>query len=108
NDRMIMSLNKYLYAVQHYFVVFFFSSRRRHTRCYRDWSSDVCSSDLTQHQGLDLDAALAGSARPGHDDINSQDRFFGPIFEAGQIGRASCRERVKIAVVGLSLKDNSV
>src|SRR5207245_2042220 len=26
---------------------FFFSSRRRHTRCYRDWSSDVCSSDLT-------------------------------------------------------------
>src|SRR5207245_7205633 len=23
-----------------------FSSRRRHTRCYRDWSSDVCSSDL--------------------------------------------------------------
>src|SRR5207245_6821698 len=29
------------------FVLFFFlSSRRRHTRCYRDWSSDVCSSDL--------------------------------------------------------------
>src|SRR5207245_7327508 len=25
---------------------FFFSRRRRHTRCYRDWSSDVCSSDL--------------------------------------------------------------
>src|SRR5271169_59265 len=25
---------------------FFFSSRRRHTRCYRAWSSDVCSSDL--------------------------------------------------------------
>src|SRR5207245_3142903 len=24
----------------------FFSSRRRHTSCYRDWSSDVCSSDL--------------------------------------------------------------
>src|SRR2546422_5206664 len=28
------------------FSVFFFSSRRRHTRCSRDWSSDVCSSDL--------------------------------------------------------------
>src|SRR5271157_1427246 len=28
------------------FVFFFFSSRRRHTRCGRDWSSDVCSSDL--------------------------------------------------------------
>src|SRR6266542_102949 len=27
-------------------LCFFFSSRRRHTRCYRDWSSDVCSSDL--------------------------------------------------------------
>src|SRR5208282_2304257 len=26
---------------------FFFSSRRRHTSCYRDWSSDVCSSDLS-------------------------------------------------------------
>src|SRR5207253_7644311 len=28
------------------FCVFFFSSRRRHTRWPRDWSSDVCSSDL--------------------------------------------------------------
>src|SRR3989449_4994091 len=28
-------------------IVFFFSSRRRHTRCSRDWSSDVCSSDLS-------------------------------------------------------------
>src|SRR5690606_21304439 len=28
------------------YVVFFFSSRRRHTRFSRDWSSDVCSSDL--------------------------------------------------------------
>src|SRR6266542_2384855 len=27
-------------------LAFFFSSRMRHTRCYRDWSSDVCSSDL--------------------------------------------------------------
>src|SRR6266550_3847797 len=29
-----------------YMFFFFFSSRRRHTRCSRDWSSDVCSSDL--------------------------------------------------------------
>src|SRR5438045_6143317 len=28
------------------FFLFFFSSRRRHTRCLSDWSSDVCSSDL--------------------------------------------------------------
>src|SRR2546429_2910083 len=36
----------------HSYLFFFFSSRRRHTRCSRDWSSDVCSSDL----GTDLPA----------------------------------------------------
>src|SRR5262245_64257809 len=35
----------YLSMVDH-FLFFFFSSRRRHTRCLSDWSSDVCSSDL--------------------------------------------------------------
>src|SRR5690349_22289968 len=35
-------------------LYFFFSSRRRHTRSLRDWSSDVCSSDLG-----DFDAAVA-------------------------------------------------
>src|SRR5947199_9015161 len=29
-------------------TTFFFSSRRRHTRCLSDWSSDVCSSDLVR------------------------------------------------------------
>src|SRR3712207_9540385 len=33
---------------------FFFSSRRRHTRYWRDWSSDVCSSDLYNSGGLDI------------------------------------------------------
>src|SRR6266498_4196470 len=37
--------------------VFFFSSRRRHTRCGRDWSSDVCSSDL-------IGAKIAGPDDP--------------------------------------------
>src|SRR2546422_9296133 len=32
-------------------MYFFFSSRRRHTRCSRDWSSDVCSSDLAAGGG---------------------------------------------------------
>src|SRR5690606_39493829 len=32
------------------FLVFFFSSRRRHTRFSRDWSSDVCSSDLAERE----------------------------------------------------------
>src|SRR5947199_5554797 len=31
-----------------YDIFFFFSSRRRHTRCLSDWSSDVCSSDLIE------------------------------------------------------------
>src|SRR5690554_7786939 len=35
----------------HFFFFFFFSSRRRHTRCGRDWSSDVCSSDLSVPHG---------------------------------------------------------
>src|SRR2546422_10127610 len=43
-----------------YFFFFFFSSRRRHTRCSRDWSSDVCSSDLLKLKGeVDL-AFVAG------------------------------------------------
>src|SRR5215203_1352753 len=32
--------------------LFFFSSRRRHTRYWRDWSSDVCSSDLALRVGF--------------------------------------------------------
>src|SRR3712207_9347602 len=43
-------------------VLFFFSSRRRHTRYWRDWSSDVCSSDLS---GEDVDAAVAGDRVDG-------------------------------------------
>src|SRR5207247_5861303 len=42
------------------FLCFFFSSRRRHTRSTRDWSSDVCSSDLlTGWWGLPLSAQKA-------------------------------------------------
>src|SRR5256885_6628328 len=41
------------------FIVFFFSSRRRHTRLQGDWSSDVCSSDL------ELEAGLVAPARQG-------------------------------------------
>src|SRR5205809_1535622 len=41
----LVLLETYSIKLLHFFV-FFFSSRRRHTRCSRDWSSDVCSSDL--------------------------------------------------------------
>src|SRR5207249_7842856 len=48
-----------LEAVLFFFFFFFFSSRRRHTRSKRDWSSDVCSSDLS--------ASPRRRARPRHD-----------------------------------------
>src|SRR5256884_3426764 len=51
-----MLLNSLAYRAVHaqsHFCIsfFFFSSRRRHTRCSRDWSSDVCSSDWGGEQG---------------------------------------------------------
>src|SRR5437764_7819733 len=63
-------------------VVFFFSSRRRHTRYIGDWSSDVCSSDLTrnpgEHQSTIMSArsvvilAVLGTALPGPTPIHAQ------------------------------------
>src|SRR5205814_3596412 len=49
---------------------FFFSSRRRHTRCLSDWSSDVCSSDLVVTEsrsggGAGAGAGGVGAAVPG-------------------------------------------
>src|SRR5258707_3340670 len=41
---------------------FFFSSRRRHTRYWRDWSSDVCSSDLGEIQLTLSDFTFNGSS----------------------------------------------
>src|SRR5439155_10024940 len=47
-------------------IVFFFSSRRRHTRWPRDWSSDVCSSDLTPgHPAAGGDAEGGGGPPRG-------------------------------------------
>src|SRR2546422_3079435 len=44
---------------------FFFSSRRRHTRCSRDWSSDVCSSDLIRWSAAhQLDRSRQPAVRP--------------------------------------------
>src|SRR3989442_7778425 len=49
----------------YYFVpsFFFFSSRRRHTRCGRDWSSDVCSSDL-RYRLVKIQREVAPAAAP--------------------------------------------
>src|SRR5207247_3306699 len=45
---------------------FYFSSRRRHTRSTRDWSSDVCSSDLTADQGRTTVRNAAGEVETRH------------------------------------------
>src|SRR5256886_3869961 len=88
--------------------VFFFSSRRRHTRFDCDWSSDVCSSDLTfenyTRNTMDISAIpvvkklshLPIVADPSHgtgrrDKVAPMARA---ALAAGEIGRASCRERV--------------
>src|SRR5690554_3569628 len=44
-----------------FFFFFFFSSRRRHTRCGRDWSSDVCSSDLVDPDSEDVESETSQS-----------------------------------------------
>src|SRR5690242_21139704 len=89
---------------------FFFSSRRRHTRLTCDWSSDVCSSDLIT---VDFDRHLV--TVDGHPITLSRTEFEllalfarneGKLLthrailrEVWEIGRASCRERVWVAVV---------
>src|SRR5688500_20371998 len=76
-------------------LIFFFSSRRRHTRLQGDWSSDVCSSDLSLALELPLRAFGIG---PGDEVVTTPRTFV-------EIGRASCRERVKIlAVAGYVIK----
>src|SRR3712207_5576157 len=54
NISLILSVLVVLYSLYILFF-FFFSSRRRHTRYWRDWSSDVCSSDLDLQDPLRRD-----------------------------------------------------
>src|SRR5207248_7573761 len=66
-----------------YWFVFFFSSRRRHTRSYGDWSSDVCSSDL---------------ARESHDERGLQ---VAELVEHAGTSRARVLERVQVEAIQL-------
>src|SRR5690554_8171765 len=86
---------------------FFFSSRRRHTRCGRDWSSDVCSSDLiwdfgsaARHHQI-YNPWLDGEkrARAGISTLRGAFHPDAGIAEEVEIGRASCREGVLQYVV---------
>src|SRR5207249_6371243 len=67
-----------LYYFIHLSIFFFFSSRRRHTRSKRDWSSDVCSSDL-----IDI-------AQVAHDvhHLRMIETFILDLIDAIQIGLA--------------------
>src|SRR2546422_11411478 len=69
------------------YFIFFFSSRRRHTRCSRDWSSDVCSSDITD--GFDQPwtgtvpvgpGLWFSSAKPPQPPVNAQLPGMRPFF----------------------------
>src|SRR5207245_6447359 len=93
HDRVVRRL-----ALPLFRFYFFFSSRRRHTRCYRDWSSDVCSSDL-RRDGRRRGRELRGQV-PRR--VRGAPRRRVPVRRrvAAEIGRASCRERVWISEVG--------
>src|SRR5256886_7005411 len=89
--------------------LFFFSSRRRHTRFDCDWSSDVCSSDL-RPPGMKISFCVGRSAPPDSTRLIVGSRFCAAMSAARklffvvhgllappltvEIGRASCRERV--------------
>src|SRR5690606_40421964 len=81
-------------------IYFFFSSRRRHTRFSRDWSSDVCSSDLLLGE---IRVQAGDLLRIGDEGLVSRFGELGLGLEHlverlhAQIGRASCRERVEIS-----------
>src|SRR2546421_2509253 len=88
--------------------LFFFSSRRRHTRSDRDWSSDVCSSDLlnnTAHRSVIVMGCVFIKIETQPITIterwavlfkrlNGNARFNHKLSCRDEIGRASCRERV--------------
>src|SRR5437868_7426367 len=83
------------------YINFFFSSRRRHTRSKRDWSSDVCSSDLgfkSLQSETELHLAPLGNTHglPTRRETSLPDAL-------RKIGRASCRERVEVSVVAVAL-----
>src|SRR5690349_356710 len=76
-------------------MIFFISSRRRHTKSLRDWSSDVCSSDLLL---LGAHTALWISVRKNSALCGCRSLTSGGMASTRQIGRASCRERVYIVM----------
>src|SRR5205814_4734739 len=76
------------------FFVFFFSSRRRHTRCLSDWSSDVCSSDLKPFgcmPSTQSDGAQSAVVS------NYKDMIYLPVETSGE-GEINAHSRVQMAL----------
>src|SRR5207248_7739599 len=77
---------------------FFFSSRRRHTRSYGDWSSDVCSSDLCSDQ------RGHGLARSSHHHLSSRARSVPPVRSSASSSAMSSADRVKSKICAFSAR----
>src|SRR5262249_57020481 len=98
-------------------IIFFFSSRRRHTILVSDWSSDVCSSDLSWVYSwvMQISRDFLGfpTINPGSLTTLFQVEYLMPQFSQTkqilhfEIGRASCREREEI-LVGAELLRNRI
>src|SRR3712207_4446038 len=71
-------------------MFFFFSSRRRHTRYWRDWSSDVCSSDLKVGDKVVVDVD------PREHNTTPHRRFHGKIGIIEEVGRRTLKVSVRI------------
>src|SRR5699024_12144467 len=99
-------------------LFFFFSSRRRHTRSKRDWSSDVCSSDLPLPEDLTFpyvrfcaDVIYHAVLLQHHVRyilfLYKQSEYH-PFIILAQIGRASCRERECCSCCADALRRTSI
>src|SRR5205814_1250507 len=83
-----------------YLVFFFFSSRRRHTRCLSDWSSDVCSSDLGREdesrRSADIVELALQYGRYGYRKIAELLRRAGWLVNDKRVERIWRREGLKV------------
>src|SRR5271169_2351051 len=75
-------------------ITFFFSSRRRHTICYRDWSSDVCSSDLLVSIVHGLESMLAKRGDAPFDEAELQPLLDRAVSALARFGSGTSRRVV--------------
>src|SRR6266550_9483896 len=76
-------------------VLFFFSSRRRHTRCSRDWSSDVCSSDLAAREAETAHESTIRGIRDALENAQAEETALVTQLTACRVEVGSIGERVE-------------